>query len=80
ACEYLLGEQDFSSFRSSQGQSNTPFRNIQQAEFIKQGSFIVFEVVGNAFLHHMIRNLVGSLLKVGLGFESPEWIKVVLEA
>ncbi|APA82988.1 tRNA pseudouridine(38-40) synthase TruA [Francisella tularensis] len=80
ACKYLLGEQDFSSFRSSQCQSNTPFRNIQKAEFIKQGSFIVFEVVGNAFLHHMIRNLVGSLLKVGLGFESPEWIKVVLEA
>ncbi|MBK2357326.1 tRNA pseudouridine(38-40) synthase TruA [Francisella hispaniensis] len=80
ACEYLLGEQDFSSFRSSQCQSNTPFRNIQKAEFIKQGSFIVFEVVGNAFLHHMIRNLVGSLLKVGLGFESAEWIKLVLEA
>ena len=80
ACEYLLGEQDFSSFRSSQCQSNTPFRNIQKAKFIKQGNFIVFEVIGNAFLHHMIRNFIGSLLKVGLGFESPEWIKVVLEA
>ncbi|AJI54692.1 tRNA pseudouridine(38-40) synthase [Francisella philomiragia] len=80
ACKYLLGEQDFTSFRSSQCQSNTPFRNIQKAEFIKQGSFIVFEVVGNAFLHHMIRNFIGSLLKVGLEFESPEWIKLVLEA
>ncbi|MFV9931033.1 MAG: tRNA pseudouridine(38-40) synthase TruA [Francisella endosymbiont of Hyalomma asiaticum] len=80
ACKYLLGEQDFSSFRSSQCQSNTPFRNIQKAEFIKHGSFIVFEVIGNAFLHHMIRNFIGSLLKVGLGFESPDWIKSVLEA
>ncbi|APC91527.1 MULTISPECIES: tRNA pseudouridine(38-40) synthase TruA [Francisella] len=80
ACKYLLGEQDFSSFRSSQCQSNTPFRNIQKAEVIKQGSFIVFEVVGNAFLHHMIRNFVGSLLKVGLGFESANWIKSLLEA
>lgn len=80
ACKYLLGEQDFSSFRSSQCQSNTPFRNIQKAEFIKQGNFIVFEVVGNAFLHHMIRNLVGSLLKVGLGLQSSEWIKELLEA
>lgn len=80
ACKYLLGEQDFSSFRSSQCQSNTPFRNIQKAEFIKQGSFIVFEVIGNAFLHYMIRNFIGSLLKVGLGFESPDWIKSVLEA
>ncbi|MED7788538.1 tRNA pseudouridine(38-40) synthase TruA [Francisella sp. 19X1-34] len=80
ACEYLLGEQNFSSFRSSQCQSNTPFRNIQKAEFIKQGNFIVFEVIGNAFLHHMIRNLVGSLLKVGLGLQSPEWIKELLDA
>ena len=80
ACKYLLGEQDFSSFRSSQCQSNTPFRDIQKAEFIKQNSFIVFEVIGNAFLHHMIRNFIGSLLKVGLGFESPDWIKSVLEA
>ncbi|MFV9972622.1 MAG: tRNA pseudouridine(38-40) synthase TruA [Francisella endosymbiont of Hyalomma asiaticum] len=80
SCKYLLGEQDFSSFRSSQCQSNTPFRNIQKAEFIKQGSFIVFEVIGNAFLHHMIRNFIGLLLKVGLGFESPDWIKSVLEA
>ncbi|MBY7733602.1 tRNA pseudouridine(38-40) synthase TruA [Francisella philomiragia] len=79
ACKYLLGEQDFTSFRSSQCQSNTPFRNIQKAEFIKQGYFIVFEVIGNAFLHHMIRNFIGSLLKVGLEFESPEWIKLVLE-
>ncbi|OEZ33893.1 tRNA pseudouridine(38-40) synthase [Francisella endosymbiont of Amblyomma maculatum] len=80
ACKYLLGEQDFSSFMSSQCQSNIPFRNIQKADFIKQGSFIVFEVIGNAFLHHMIRNFIGSLLKVGLGFESPDWIKSVLEA
>ncbi|AFJ43419.1 tRNA pseudouridine(38-40) synthase TruA [Francisella orientalis] len=80
ACKYLLGEQDFTSFRSSQCQSNTPFRNIQKAEFIKLGNFIVFEVIGNAFLHHMIRNFIGSLLKVGLEFESPEWIKLVLEA
>ncbi|ASG67999.1 tRNA pseudouridine synthase A [Francisella halioticida] len=80
ACKYLLGEQNFSSFRSSQCQSNTPFRNIKKAEFIKQGDFIVFEVVGNAFLHHMIRNLVGSLLKVGLGLKSSEWIKELLDA
>lgn len=80
ACKYLLGEQDFSSFRSSQCQSNTPFRNIQKAQFTKYGNFIIFEVIGNAFLHHMIRNLVGSLLKVGLGLKSPEWINELLIA
>ncbi|AJC48916.1 tRNA pseudouridine(38-40) synthase TruA [Allofrancisella guangzhouensis] len=80
ACKYLLGEQDFSSFRSSQCQSNTPFRNIKKAEFVKFGNFIVFEVIGNAFLHHMIRNLVGSLVKVGLGFKNPNWINDLLAA
>ena len=80
ACKYLIGEQDFTSFRSSQCQSNTPFRYIQKAEFVRQGNFIIFEVVGNAFLHHMIRNLVGSLLKVGLEMQKPEWIAELLEA
>ncbi|AXA33491.1 tRNA pseudouridine(38-40) synthase TruA [Francisella adeliensis] len=79
ACKHLIGEQDFSSFRSSQCQANTPFRNIQKAEFVRYGSFIVFEVVGNAFLHHMIRNLIGSFLKVGLGLKEPSWIQQLLE-
>lgn len=80
ACKYLIGEQDFTSFRSSQCQSNTPFRHIQKAEFVRQGNFIIFEVIGNAFLHHMIRNLVGSLLKVGFEMQQPEWIAELLEA
>ncbi|AIT08667.1 tRNA pseudouridine synthase A [Candidatus Francisella endociliophora] len=80
ACKYLIGEQDFTSFRSSQCQSNTPFRYIQKAEFVRQGNFIIFEVIGNAFLHHMIRNLVGSLLKVGLEIKQPTWIAELLQA
>ena len=78
ACNYLIGEQDFSSFRSSQCQSNTPFRNIIKAEFTKHNDFIIFEVKGNAFLHHMIRNLVGSLLKVGQKQKPSKWIKELL--
>ncbi|MGQ4001938.1 tRNA pseudouridine(38-40) synthase TruA [Francisellaceae bacterium CB300] len=80
AAKYLLGKQDFTSFRSSQCQANTPFRTIQKAEFTKHGSFIIFEVQGNAFLHHMIRNLVGSLVNIGLGQKPPEWIKELLDA
>ncbi|GAB4222575.1 MAG: tRNA pseudouridine(38-40) synthase TruA [Francisella sp.] len=80
ACKYLLGEQDFSSFRSSQCQAKTPFRNIQKANFIKKGNFIIFEVTGNAFLQHMIRNFIGSLLKVGLEHRSPDWIKEILDS
>jgi tRNA pseudouridine38-40 synthase len=53
---------------------------MYNAEFKKFGKIIVFEVVGNGFLHHMIRNFVGSLLKVGIGVESPEWIEEVLES
>ena len=79
AAKYLLGEQDFSSFRSSQCQSNTPFRNIKKAQFKKYGKFIIFEIVGNAFLHHMVRNLVGSLLRIGLGLEDPQWLKEILK-
>lgn len=79
ACKYLVGEHDFSSFRSSQCQANTPFRNIQKAEFIRYGNFIVFEVIGNAFLHHMIRNFVGSLLRIGLGTKDPQWLSKLLE-
>ena len=80
ATKYLLGEHDFSSFRASQCQANTPFRTIKKAEFSKHGSFIIFEIQGNAFLHHMIRNLIGSLINIGLGKKEPLWIKELLDA
>ena len=78
ACKYLIGEQDFSSFRSSQCQSNTAFRNIHHAFFDTFGDFVVFDIQGNAFLHHMVRNIVGSLLKVGHAEKDPQWIKELL--
>ena len=78
ACEYLIGEQDFSSFRSSQCQSNTSFRNIHHAFFKRCGDFIVFDIQGNAFLHHMVRNIVGSMLKVGYKEHKPQWIGELL--
>ena len=78
ACTYLLGEQDFSSFRSSQCQSVSAKRNIHHAYFIKHGQFIIFDIQGNAFLHHMVRNIVGSMLEVGLGKKSPDWINALL--
>ena len=80
AASYFLGENDFTSFRSSRCQSNTAFRFIEKAEFTECKNFVIFEVIGNAFLHHMIRNFIGSLMKVGLGLKEPIWIKEVLEA
>ncbi len=79
ACKHLIGKHDYDSFRSSRCQSHSAVRTMYKAEFTKFGKIIVFEVVGNAFLHHMIRNFVGSLLKVGIGLEPAEWIGEVLK-
>jgi len=80
ASQCLLGEHDFSSFRSSECQSKTPVKTLYQLDIHQNGPWIYFVVRGNAFLHHMVRNLVGSLLVVGSGKESPDWLKGVLEA
>jgi tRNA pseudouridine38-40 synthase len=78
ACQYLLGEQDFSAFRGAGCQSNSPFRNITSASVVKIGQLIVFEVSANAFVLHMVRNMVGSLLEVGFGRQKPQWIAGLL--
>ena len=78
ACQYLLGEQDFSAFRASACQSNSPFRNVMSANIYSIGSLVVFEVKANAFLLHMVRNIVGSLLEIGLRRQPPVWIQQLL--
>ena len=78
ACQYLLGELDFSAFRASGCQSNSSFRNVHSARIHQQGKLIIFEVTANAFLLHMVRNIVGSLLEVGLGRKQPQWIEQLL--
>lgn len=80
AADHLLGTHDFSSFRSSECQSKTPIKTIYQFEIVDNKPYVYFFIRGNAFLHHMVRNLIGSLIKVGLGKELPLWILEVLEA
>jgi len=80
AAQYLLGEHDFSSFRSSQCESHSPVRLIEVISVRRLGQFIVIEVTANAFLHHMVRNIVGSLLRVGSGRASVTWMKDILLA
>ena len=75
AGKYLMGEQDFSSFRSSQCNSKTPMRNVTEFIVSRQGDFVVLEIQANAFLHHMVRNIAGSLVKVGSHYREPEWIR-----
>ncbi|MCF6807199.1 tRNA pseudouridine(38-40) synthase TruA [Thiotrichales bacterium 19S9-12] len=79
AAKDLLGEKDFSSFRAAECQSNSVHRNIMEVKFTQLNSFIIFEIRGNAFLHHMVRNIVGSLLEIGLGNQAVTWIKTLLD-
>lgn len=76
----LLGEQDFSSFRGAGCQSNTPMRNVHRVTVGRRGDFIVVDIQANAFLLHMVRNIVGSLIAVGSGRQAPGWVAQVLAA
>lgn len=80
AAPYLLGEQDFSSFRAVQCQSKTPFRNVHHLKIERRGDYIVLDIKANAFLHHMVRNITGSLLEVGMQNRPPQWIAELLAA
>lgn len=80
AASCLIGEQDFSSFRSSQCNSASPMRNITAFTIERQGDYVIFEIEANAFLHHMVRNIAGSLMKIGAGFKEPGWLQEVLLA
>jgi len=79
AGQHLLGEQDFSSFRSSSCQSNTPMRNIHHLNVTKHGHLIIIDIKANAFLQHMVRNIAGLLITIGEGKYHPVWAKEVLE-
>lgn len=80
AGKFLLGEQDFSSFRSSQCNSKSPMRNVTEFTIKRHGDFVIFEIEANAFLHHMVRNIAGVLMKIGAGFKDPAWMQEVLLA
>lgn len=77
---YLVGEHDFTSFRAKLCQAASPIRHIQHIRFIQCGALIVMEIKATAFLYNMVRNIVGSLIDVGRGAKSPEWIADVLQA
>lgn len=78
AAQALLGENDFSAFRDAECQSRTPMRNVHSIGVRRQGSFVVLDIRANAFLHHMVRNIAGSLIEVGGGRRPEAWITEVL--
>ena len=79
AAQALLGERDFSAFRSVQCQATHARREMQHVSVAREGDEVVVVVQANAFLHHMVRNIVGSLLVVGRGERPRDWIAELLE-
>ncbi|MCX9155135.1 tRNA pseudouridine(38-40) synthase TruA [Niveibacterium sp. 24ML] len=80
AATRLLGRHDFSCFRAAECQAATPVRDLFRAAVSRRGQFVVFEFSANAFLHHMVRNMVGALVQIGRGGNDPSWITELLEA
>ena len=80
AAECLIGEHDFTSFRSSECQSKTPIKTMYSIEIFSNAPWLYFKIKGNAFLHHMVRNLVGSFIQIGVGKQKAEWMAEVLAA
>lgn len=80
AAAFLVGEHDFSCFRGSMCQAKSPIKTIEYLQIDEIGDDLIIKVKANAFLHHMVRNLVGTLLKIGRGEESPEWMLSVLDS
>lgn len=78
AGQYIIGEQDFTSFRALHCQANSPVRNIEYLNITRRSDFIVVDIKANAFLHHMVRNIVGSLIEVGRGNQPIDWLKKLL--
>jgi tRNA pseudouridine38-40 synthase len=78
AAALLVGEHDFSAFRSAECQAKTPVRTIHAFHVEQSGERIEFVVRANAFLHHMVRNLVGTLVYVGKGKHPPQWVQELL--
>ena len=78
ASKYLIGEHDFSSFRGSGCQSNSPVRTIEDIKITKKNNFITFELRANAFLLHMVRIIIGTLLMVGKREIKPVEMKNIL--
>lgn len=78
AAQALLGENDFSAFRTSQCQARHPMRDLHAISVVRKDEQIVVEIQANAFLHHMVRNIVGSLLLIGRGEQSEAWMAELL--
>ncbi|MDD2761450.1 MAG: tRNA pseudouridine synthase A, partial [Methylomonas sp.] len=79
AAQSLLGEHDFSSFRAQGCQSKSPNRYMHFIEVHRSGEQVIIDICANAFLHHMVRNIAGVLMEIGMGKQAPDWAAQLLE-
>jgi tRNA pseudouridine38-40 synthase len=80
AAQILIGEHDFSSFRGINCQSHTPMRNVHFIDVSRVGDYVIVDIEANAFLLHMVRNIVGALFDIGTKKRDKDWLKQVFEA
>jgi len=78
AGQFIVGEQDFTSFRALHCQANSPTRTIEYLTITRQADFIIIDIKANAFLHHMVRNIAGSLIEIGRGKQPVDWLATLL--
>jgi tRNA pseudouridine38-40 synthase len=78
AAAHLLGEHDFSAFRAAACQARTPVKTLRQLDITRRGAYWRFDFEASAFLHHMVRNIMGCLVVVGTGTRQPDWMAEVL--
>ncbi len=79
AARHLLGRHDFSAFRAAECQAKSPVKQLTRLDIVRHGDAIIFDLEADAFLHHMVRNIVGCLVYVGKGGHPPQWMAEVLE-
>jgi tRNA pseudouridine38-40 synthase len=77
---HLLGTHDFTSFRASECQARSPVKTLTRVDIARRGAYWRFDFEADAFLHHMIRNIMGCLVAVGQGLQRPGWMREVIEA
>ncbi len=78
AADFLLGEHDFSAFRAAECQAKSPLRTLRRLDIAQRGESFIIDICADAFLHHMVRNIVGCLVYVGKGKHDPQWLQRVL--
>ncbi len=80
ASGYLVGEHDFTSYRAVSCQAKSPVRQVKRLDIFRDGNYVFLEIEANGFLHHMVRNIAGVLMEIGMGKQQAIWAKQVLDA